>query len=110
ASLAEATDTLGWKPSSGGTLEEARDLAAAGITPVHKTLAADLGSLRKKMTKEADGGEKGGGPLKLEGLAAVDSRRVLVVNDNDFGVHGSGSRPRASLLWMIELERPLPGL
>lgn len=109
-SLAEATDTLGWKPSSGGTLDETRDLAAAGITPVRKTLAADLGSLRKKMTKEADGGQKGGGPLKLEGLAFVDSRHVLVVNDNDFGVDGSGSRSRASLLWMIELERPLPGL
>lgn len=109
AALADATDTLGWKPSSGGTLEEARDLAAAGITPVRKTLAADLGSLRKKMAREADGGEKGGGPLKLEGIAVVDGRHVLVCNDNDFGVQGTGSRPRSSMLWLIELDRPLPG-
>ena len=110
ASLAEATDTLDWKPSAAGTLEETRDLAAAGIAPLRKTLAADLGPLRKKMTTQADGGDKGGGPLKLEGLAVIDSRHVLLINDNDFGVQGSGSRLRASLLWMIELERPLPGL
>jgi hypothetical protein len=109
ASLSDATDTLGWKPSGGGALEETADLEAAGITPVRKQLVADLGPLRKKMTKQADGGEKGGGPLKLEGLAVVDSRHVLIVNDNDFGVDGSGSRPRASLLWMIELDRSLPG-
>lgn len=113
-SLTGATNTLGGKPSAAGEsaaveLEEVRDLAAAGISPLRKTLAADLASLRRTMKKQADGDEKQGGPLKLEGLAVVDGRHVLVIDDNDFGVAGGDRRSRATMLWMVELERPLPG-
>lgn len=108
-SLTGATDTLGGKPSAADDLEEVRDLVGAGISPVRKTLAADLGGLRRTMKKQADGGEKQGGPLKLEGLAVVDGRHVLLIDDNDFSVVGADPRSRATMLWMVELEKPLPG-
>jgi hypothetical protein len=112
-SLAGATDTLAWQPSSGDfkmvdkTLEELRDLPKAGIVPVGKRLVADLGTLREAMTAQADGGRPLHGPLKLEGLAIVDDWHVLLANDDDFGVHGKQDSPRRSFLWLVELDRPL---
>ena len=108
-----ATDTLTWQPSSGGsqpmdgTLEEIRDLPKAGIVPVGKRLVADLGTLREAMTAQADGGRPLHGPLKLEGLAVVDDRHVLLANDDDFGVQGKKGGRRRSFLWFVELDRPL---
>ena len=112
-SLAGATDTLAWQPSSGGskpadkTLEETRDLPKAGIVPVGKRLVANLGTLREAMTAQADGGRPRHGPLKLEGLAVVGDRHVLIANDDDFGVHGKQEGRRRSFLWLVELDRPL---
>ena len=104
-----ATDTLPWLPGSdeSKTLEEIRDLPAAGIVPVRKRLVADLASLRETMAAQADGGRQLHGPLKLEGIAIVDDRHVLVANDDDFGVHGDGPRRRRSFAWLLELEQPL---
>lgn len=112
-SLAGASDTLTWQPSSGGskpmdrTLEEIRDLPKAGIVPVGKRLVADLGTLREAMTAQADGGRPLHGPLKLEGLALVGDRHVLLGNDDDFGVHGKQDGRRRSFIWLVELDRPL---
>ena len=108
-SLAGATDTLDWQPPKGKqkTLEEIRDLPKAGIVPVAKRLVADLGPLRDLMTAQADGGEARHGPLKLEGLALVGDRHLLLANDDDFGVHGKSDGRRRSLLWLVKLDRPL---
>ena len=102
-SLAGATDTLDWQPPKGKqkTLEEIRDLPKAGIVPVAKRLVADLGPLRDLMTAQADGGEARHGPLKLEGLAIVGDRHLLIANDDDFGVHGKSDGRRRSLLWLV---------
>ncbi len=112
-SLAGATDTLAWKPkksSDARSLEEVRDLTKAGIEPVAKRLVADLTEYRNVMAAQSDGGELRNGALKLEGLAVIDDRHVLIANDDDFGVHGKGKHPRRSFLWLIELEKPLPSL
>lgn len=108
-SLAGATDTLDWQPPNGKrkTLEQIRDLPEAGIVPVVKRLIADLGPLRDVMTAQADGGEARHGPLKLEGLAIVDDRHLLIANDDDFGVHGKNDGQRRSFLWLVKLDRPL---
>jgi len=112
-SLAGATDTLVWQPSSvksktvDKTLEEIRDLPKAGIVPVGKRLVADLGAIREAMTSQADGGRPRHGPLKLEGMAVVDDRHVLLANDDDFGVHGKQEGRRRSFLWLVELDHPL---
>jgi len=114
ADLSAATDTLGWRPGDAGgkaAVEEVRDLAAAGIDPVRKRLVADLGPLVPRIREAVHGpGNRRGKkpPLKLEGLAVLDDRRVAIVNDDDFGVHtaGDGPRPR-SCLFVIDLGRPL---
>jgi len=106
---AAASDTLGWRPASGtDALEGIRDLAAAGIVPVTKTLVADLTDLRAEMRGQADGGAPTDEPLKLEGLAVIDERHVAVLNDDDFGVHGPPQRRRRTCLWLDELPGPLP--
>jgi hypothetical protein len=110
-SLTGATDTLA-RPgadSEGMTLEQLRDLPAAGIVPVAKRLVGDLTTLRETMAAQADGGRVRHGALKLEGLAVVDERHVLVANDDDFGIQGSGPERRRSFLWLVELGEPLPG-
>jgi len=111
-SLAGATNTLAWQPSGGdsATLEEIRNLPAAGIKPVAKGLVADLTTLREAMAAQADGGRVRHGPLKLEGLVIVDDRHVMLGNDDDFGVHGEDSDRRRSFLWLVELANPLEGL
>jgi hypothetical protein len=110
-SLDGATDTLrrAESGSSGPTLEQVRDLPAAGIVPVAKRLVGDLTGLREVMAAQADGGRVRHGALKLEGLAIVDERHVLIANDDDFGVHGGGLERRRSFLWLVELGEALPG-
>lgn len=110
--LAKATDTLRWHASDDDAriLEQVRDLEAAGIAPVGKELIADLTPLRAAMAAEADAASDARhGPLKLEGLAVLDERHVVVVNDNDFGVQNKGGPARRTCLWTIRLDRPLPG-
>lgn len=112
-SLRGATNTLSWKPKSGSdarSLEEVRDLPKAGIVPMTKRLVADLTPLRDTMAATADGGDLRHGLLKLEGLAIVDDRHVLLANDDDFGVQGKGSNRRRSFVWLLELDEALPGL
>lgn len=123
ADLAAASDTLGWRPT--GTVEDAlvdtvHDLPAAGITPVRKTLVADLAAARRRMwdeatatgpgeaTKRSSGSSAAEGLLKLEGLAVLDDRRVALVNDNDFSVHDP-ERPQRTCIWIVELAEPLRG-
>jgi hypothetical protein len=107
-----ATNTLARTHNSQdeGSLEEVRDLAKAGIVPVGKHVVADLAGVREAMTAAADGGKPKHGPLKLEGLAVVDDRHVLLLNDDDFGVHGKGKDRRRSFLWLLEIEQPMPGV
>lgn len=65
------------------TAQATADLAAAGITPVGKTLRLDLGAL--VTTLDPTGGFFGHD--KVEGVAAVNGGRTLVIsNDSDFGI------------------------
>jgi hypothetical protein len=83
------------------SLEATADLAAAGRSPLRKTLIADLSHLK-------------GVPPKLEGLAVVDRQTIAVLNDNDFGFkgfdeHGNAiAAGEASRLLYLRLSRPLP--
>ena len=116
ADPAAATDTLPRsRPAAGENesvepVETIRDLAAAGIRPLAKRLIADLGPLVPRLRRDAFGGDGSGGGarLKLEGLAVLDDRRIMLVNDNDFGVPDPQSPPPRSCLWVIELPSPLP--
>ena len=78
---------------------------------VRKTLVADLAPLVPTMLVDVhgEGGAKNR-PLKIEGLAIVSERRVLLANDNDFGVADAGKKGTSSphsCLWLIELSEPL---
>ena len=119
-SLANATDTLD-RPASSSTqpveLEQVVDLPAAGIRPVAKQLVADLAPLLPRMAHDVYRIRAEGTPsLKLEGMAIVDARHIVIVNDNDFGVHGDGKKPDdegrksstpRTCLWTLELATPL---
>lgn len=106
--LSLASDTLPRsRQGDGEPLELIGDLAAAGIRPVTKELVADLGELVVRMREDVFG--TGGGKLKLEGLAVLDDRRILLGNDDDFGVHEKPGSPRPrSCLWKVRLGSPLP--
>jgi hypothetical protein len=106
-----ATDTLPrTRASRGEPLETIGDLATAGIEPLRKSLVADLGQLVPRLREDVFGSAaKAGSKLKLEGLALLDDHRVLLVNDDDFGVHtrSAAVKPR-SCLWVVRLPTPLP--
>ena len=111
---AAATDTLGRAAAESTAIEGVRDLAAAGIEPVDKQLIADLGPLLERMRHDVFGGgdpATAKGKLKLEGLAVLDDQRLLLVNDNDFGVHeprpGSGATGPRTCFWVVSLPGPL---
>jgi hypothetical protein len=134
ADLAAATDTLGWQLTGKGNdaatdtlidtlIDTVRDLPAAGVAPVTKTLVADLTAARRLMWSDATeglGGTGSGGDrkpaaesdsqaeglLKLEGLAVLDDRHIALVNDNDFSVHDP-TRPQRTCIWIVELAEPL---
>ena len=106
-----ATDTLPrTRASRGEPLETIGDLAAAGLEPLRKSLVADLGPLVPRLREDVFGpAAEAGSKLKLEGLAVLDDHRVLLVNDDDFGVHARSAsvKPR-SCLWVVRLPAPLP--
>jgi hypothetical protein len=115
ADLRGATDTLPQtRRGDAEPLETIGDLEAAGIVPLAKELVADLGPLVPQFRRDVFGGDGSGNgaKLKLEGLAVLDDRRLLLVNDNDFAVPGSkaggdGEAAARSCLWVIGLPAPL---
>ncbi|MEX0670901.1 MAG: esterase-like activity of phytase family protein [Pirellulales bacterium] len=114
ADLVDATDTLPRASvGDGPMLEEIRDLIAAGIRPLKKTLVANLAPLVPAMRRDVYGGAgasadaNADAPLKLEGLAILGPDRVAIVNDNDFGVHVKPGAACRSCLWVIRLGEPL---
>ena len=108
--LAGATDTLGGVPSaSEDPLDAVRDLSAAGIKPVAKTLVADLAPLVPAMRRDVYGeeGAADDAPLKLEGMVILGPDRIALCNDNDFGVNVKPGATCRSCLWVIRLSAPL---
>lgn len=82
-SLAGATDIHGtaWDDlKTAPSLEASKDLAAAKIVPVTKTLRFD----------SADHPEV---PVKIEGLALTGDGSLMMINDSDFGITGETTRP-----------------
>lgn len=74
--LSGATDILGstWDDAATApSLEDVDDLAAAGVTPLPKTLLVDLEALAEM-------------PDKIEGVTVVDDQTIAVANDNDFDI------------------------
>jgi hypothetical protein len=103
-----ATDTLPRTcAGKSESLETIGDLEAAGITVLPKQLVADLTHLLPQMRADIGIGEEAA--VKLEGIAMLDERRMLLVNDNDFGVSAepAGPMPR-SCVWVVALPRDLP--
>jgi hypothetical protein len=116
-SFADATDTLSRNATPGDTepvLEQVRDLRAAGITPVRKTLLADLAPLLPAMRDDAYGADPKADAndrreLKIEGLAILDHRRIVLVNDNDFGVGvPPTAAPPRTCLWVLQVPSVRP--
>ena len=82
--LSAATNILGtaWdKAETSPSLEQiaAADLAANGITPVTKKLWLD----------SADHPDL---PEKVEGVAIVEGKELVLINDDDFGIEGAKTR------------------
>jgi len=107
-----ATDTLG-READVPPVETLADLGAAGIVPVTKPLVCDLTPLLPALRRDALGGEPAfDAPpveLKLEGMAVVGPRRILLVNDNDFAVAtATGPAPR-TCMWVVELPAHFQG-
>lgn len=70
---------------------EELDRGALPVRPLPKTLLFDSD---RDTSVGAD----------LEGMAVLDDRRLLLVNDNDFGVEGAETG-----FWLIEFDAPLSG-
>jgi hypothetical protein len=82
-SLDGATDILGSKwddIATSPTLEQSNDIAAAGIVPVTKTERLVASSLDSAAVKY---------PGKIEGISLTPDGKLLLVNDNDFGIAGA---------------------
>jgi hypothetical protein len=82
--LSAATNILGtdWdKVETSPSLEQiaAADLAAKGITPVSKRLWLDSSTYPEL-------------PEKVEGVAIVDGKELVLINDDDFGIEGAKTR------------------
>ena len=103
--LSTATNLLGTKWDEASTkpgLEELGNPKAAGITPLQKTLVADLSRLPKI-------------PQKIEGVTLIDDRTVAVANDNDFDLgrfdsagnhHGNGKKTAVVVIrWSSNLTK-----
>ena len=71
-----ATNFLGYDLPTGVEQQSDAGLAALGITPVAKTLFADLGAIGYDRVD------------KPEGLALIDETTLAVINDDDFGAGG----------------------
>ena len=110
--LDKATNVLG----DDKDLDGVRNLSRVGVTPVKKTLVADLANLLPFFASEITAGqwqpepeEKVAG-LKLEGLAVLDSNHIIVANDNDFNVDSAfeeNEPERQSCVWVVSLPQPL---
>jgi hypothetical protein len=100
--LTAATNILGgaWDDATTSpSLEQQDDLAAAGVTPLAKTLLVDLEALPEM-------------PDKIEGVTVVDDGTIAVANDNDFDIgdfdeagHNVGEGKQSYLL-EIAIPRP----
>ena len=110
--LDKATNVLGDDKDIDGV----RNLSRVGVTPVKKTLVADLANLLPLFASDITAGqwqpepeEKVAG-LKLEGLAVLDSNHIIVANDNDFNVDSAfeeNEPERQSCVWVVSLPQPL---
>ena len=97
-------------------LDGVRNLSRVGVTPVKKTLVADLANLLPLFASDITAGqwqpepeEKVAG-LKLEGLAVLDSNHIIVANDNDFNVDSAfeeNEPERQSCIWVVSLPQSL---
>ena len=82
--LSAATNILGtdWdKAETAPSLEQtaAGDLAGKGVTPVSKKLWLDSSTYPEL-------------PAKVEGVAIVDGKELVLINDDDFGIDGAKTR------------------
>lgn len=80
--LGGATNILGTKwddLATSPSLEQSKDATAIGIKPTPKTLRFDTND-HKDM------------PVKIEGLAFLNDGRLLMINDDDFGITGERSK------------------
>ncbi len=80
--LAGATNILGSKwddLATAPSLEQGKDAAALGITPTPKTLRLDTNDHKEL-------------PVKIEGLAFLNDGRLLMINDDDFGITGERTK------------------
>ena len=110
--LGEATNVL----DDDQDLDGVRNLSQVGVAPVEKTLVADLASLLPSFASDITAGqwqpevgEQVAG-LKFEGLAILDSKHVIIVNDNDFNVDSFFDRNevrRRSCMWVLSLPQSL---
>ena len=110
--LGKATNVFG----DDRNLDRVRDLAQAGVILIKKTLVADLASLLPSFASDITAGqwqpevgEQVAG-LKLEGLAVLDSKHVIIVNDNDFNVDSlfdENEMRRQSCMWVLLLPQSL---
>jgi hypothetical protein len=110
--LNEATNVLG----DDKDLDGVRNLSRVGVTPVKKTLVADLANLLSSFASDITDGQWQPEPnvkvagLKLEGLAVLDSKHIIVANDNDFNVDSTfdeNEPERQSCVWIVSLPQPL---
>ena len=101
-SLEGATNILGspWDDeATSPSLEQTDDLAAAGVTPVSKTERLVASSLEGAATRY---------PGKIEGASLTADGKLILINDNDFGIAGAptqilvveGTRSARARHWM----------
>ena len=107
-----ATNTL----TNEQPIEPIGNLLRHGISCLKKTLVADLGPLLPQLARDITGGQWKPEPtepvagLKLEGMAILDSKHVIIGNDNDFNIDQMLDQDepiRRSCLWVIALNKPL---
>jgi hypothetical protein len=82
-SLDGATNILGSKwddEATGPSLEQTDDLASIAIVPVTKTERLVASSLESAATRY---------PGKIEGLSLTADGKLMLINDNDFGIAGA---------------------
>ncbi|GIP23412.1 esterase-like activity of phytase family protein [Paenibacillus sp. J22TS3] len=93
--LSKATNILGQyddTSKAGKTLEQLTpaELIKAGVTPVSKKTI--LNAVDFKYPNE-----------KIEGISLVGGNKLVIVNDNDFGVDKPDSKENGTDLWIFEL-------
>lgn len=108
--ISDATDAIGGKLYNGKTVEELKTAAALqtnGITPVTKTLVADLANDLTNVYPHD----------KAEGIVVINATTIAISNDDDFGVTGTGTYSAKILpstntvdrnrIYFIKLSKPL---